>query len=62
MTWFVVILLEIRTLVGVPKDGVKIEVWREQSATEELQCIRNKGKKERGGLYSGDRQGKVVLS
>lgn len=32
MTWFVLILLVIRTLVGVPKDGVKIDVygrWRE---------------------------------
>lgn len=26
MTWSVVILLEMRTLVGVPKDGVKMEV------------------------------------
>lgn len=34
MTWSVVILLEIRTLVGVPKDGVKIEVCRRQRERE----------------------------
>lgn len=37
MTWCVVILLEIRTLVGVPKDGVKIEVCRTQWEAGELQ-------------------------
>ena len=37
MTWCVVIWLEIRTLVGVPKDGVKIEVCRTQTRSEETE-------------------------
>lgn len=49
MTWFVVILLEIRTLVGVPKDGVKIEVCRRQWKTGELQMGVSGGKGS-GGL------------
>lgn len=42
MTWFVVIPLEIRTLVGVPKDGVKIDVWRKHKSAAELWYLKSK--------------------
>lgn len=43
ITWFVVILLEMRTLVDVPNDGVKMEVCRgEREGCEEKGVARRR--------------------